>query len=196
MHAHVLEDLLPSLLRASENDATPLSILDVGCGSGYLTSVFGRMVEPRGSRWASLSSSSPTLNNGKVYGIDVIPELVEMSKVNILKEDGDLFDSDTVRIMEGDGWKGYPKGSPFNAIHVGAAAATFPKNLMKQLQVGGMLVVPVGPEGGLQYLYKVERIGGYGEIVGVSDSTKGFQEQDYRVERVVGVRYVPLIKTS
>ena len=35
--AHVLEDLLPSLLRASHQHPTqPLSILDVGCGSGYL----------------------------------------------------------------------------------------------------------------------------------------------------------------
>lgn len=139
MHAHVLEDLLPPLLRASKNEPTkPLSILDVGCGSGYLTSVFGRMVEPKANRKKtklsfSESSSTTTLNEGKVYGIDVIPELVEMSRTNIQKEDGDLFDSNTVQVMVRDGWKGYPEGSPYNAIHVGAAAATFPKDLMLSL---------------------------------------------------------------
>jgi len=46
MHAHVLEDLLPPLLQASKNDPTKqLKLLDVGCGSGYLTAVFGRMLE-------------------------------------------------------------------------------------------------------------------------------------------------------
>mmetsp|Transcript_11878 Transcript_11878/g.21955 ORF Transcript_11878/g.21955 Transcript_11878/m.21955 type:complete len:329 (+) Transcript_11878:89-1075(+) len=196
MHAHVLEDLLPPLLRASKNQPTkPLSILDVGCGSGYLTAVFGRMVEPKGNRKApSLHSSG--LNDGKVYGIDVIPQLVEMSRTNILKEDGDLFDSDTVQVLVRDGWKGYPKGSPFQAIHVGAAAATFPKELMKQLAVGGVMVVPVGPDGGTQYLYQVERVGDSGEVVGVSDASKGFQEEDYQVQRVLGVRYVPLVRTD
>ncbi|KAL7534595.1 hypothetical protein ACHAXR_005973 [Thalassiosira sp. AJA248-18] len=199
MHAHVLEDLTPPLLRASKNEPTkPLSILDVGCGSGYLTAVFGRMVEPKGSRKkrSSFSSSSEMLNDGKVYGIDVVPQLVEMSTTNILKEDGDLFDSNTVQVMVRDGWKGYPEGSPYNAIHVGAAAATFPKELMKQLAVGGVMVIPVGPDGGMQYLYQVERVGDRGEVVGVSDDAKGFQEEDYQVQRVLGVRYVPLVRTG
>lgn len=102
MHAHVLEDLLPPLLQASKDSPEkPLSILDVGCGSGYLTAVFGRMVEKE--------RKSPKLNSGKVYGIDVIPQLVELSKNNIMKEDGDLFKSNTVQVMVRDGWKGYPE---------------------------------------------------------------------------------------
>ncbi|KAL9189726.1 hypothetical protein ACHAXT_009401 [Thalassiosira profunda] len=196
MHAHVLEDLLPPLLSASKDQPNkPLSILDVGCGSGYLTAVFGRMVEPKSSRKVP-STFSPVLNDGKVIGIDVVPQLVEMSKSNILKEDGYLFDSKTVEVHLGDGWKGYPEGSPYNAIHVGAAAADFPQELMKQLAVGGVMVIPVGPEGGTQYLYRVERVGDRGEVVGAgSDTSKGFVEEDYNVRRVLGVRYVPLVRT-
>lgn len=200
MHAHVLEDLLPPLLRASkERPSTPLSILDVGCGSGYLTAVFGRMVERKGNRKAS-SPSSAELNEGKVIGIDVIPQLVDMSNTNISKEDGDLLDSKTVELHVGDGWKGYPKGSPYQAIHVGAAAATFPKDLMKQLAVGGVMVIPVGPDGGTQYLYQVERVGDEGEVVGSSDAntggSNGFREEDYHAKRILGVRYVPLVRTD
>ena len=138
MHAHVLEDILPPLLKASQESDKPLSILDVGCGSGYLTAVFGRMVEGKVK-----SPDMGALNKGKVFGIDVIPQLVELSRKNINKEDGDLFDSGIVQVMTRDGWKGYPEGAPYNAIHVGAAAETFPRDLMNQMAKGGVMYVHI-----------------------------------------------------
>jgi protein-L-isoaspartate(D-aspartate) O-methyltransferase len=161
------------------------------------------MVQPkkdnnRKSLLPSLSPSASLLNDGKVFGIDVIPQLVQMSARNIMKEDGDLLDSNIVEVAVRDGWKGFPEGAPYNAIHVGAAAATFPIELMKQLAVGGIMVVPVGPDGGEQYLYQVERVGDRGQVVGEagSDDSKGFQEDDYNVRRVLGVRYVPLVRAD
>jgi len=187
MHSHVLEDILPPLLKASKDyPDKPLSILDVGCGSGYLTAVFGRMVQ-----------SGKQMNKGKVYGIDVVPQLVELSKKNIGKQDQDLFDSNTIQVMVKDGWRGYPEGAPYNAIHVGAAAETFPKELMNQIALGGVMVIPVGEDGGVQYLYKVERVGNEGDVVGEDvDASKGFHEDDFKVYRVLGVRYVPLVRTD
>ena len=186
MHAHVLEDLLPPLIRASKNDPTkPLKVLDVGCGSGYLTAVFGRLVEQL------------VKGKGKVVGIDVIPELVDMSRDNIIqKEDGNLFESNTVEVHVGDGWKGYPAEAPYNAIHVGAAAATFPKDLLNQLCTGGVMVIPVGPDGGIQHLYRVERVGDRGEVVGERNHSNGFVEDDYEIQKLLGVRYVPLVRTD
>jgi protein-L-isoaspartate(D-aspartate) O-methyltransferase len=87
----------------------------------------------------------------------------------------------------------YPEGAPYNAIHVGAAAATFPTALMKQLAPGGVMVIPVGPERGTQYLYRVERVGDEGDVIGLDDN-KGFCEDDYNVFRILGVRYVPLVQ--
>ena len=101
---------------------------------------------------------------------------------NIQKEDGELFDSGTARVEVGDGWVGLPDEAPFNAIHVGAAAETFPKHLMMQLTVGGVLMCPVGPDGGFQSLYRIEKL---------RDSPT-FLEDDFAIKNLLGVRYVPL----
>lgn len=167
-----------------------LRILDVGSGSGYLTAVFGRMVQNK-----TKTREGYALSAGNVYGIDVIPELVELSRKNILKEDGDLLDNGVVQVMLRDGWKGYPEGAPYNAIHVGAAAEAFPKDLMNQMAVGGIMMIPIGPDGGTQFLYKVERVCAEGDLVGV-DTSKGFCGDDFKAVRVLGVRYVPLVRAD
>ena len=48
-------------------------------------------------------------------------------------------------------------------------------------------MIPVGLDGGTQYFYqiRVERVGDSGEVVGVSDDSKGFHEEDYQVRRVL-----------
>jgi len=176
MHAHALEEIMPTLQKAAlENPDKELKILDVGCGSGYLTAAFGRLVD-RGNNGPILPVK------GRVYGIDAWRELVDLSRANMKKEDSDLFDSGTVSLQYGDGWEGLPDAGPFNAIHVGAAAAKFPKPLMQQLAVGGVMVIPVGPDGGVQSLYRVQK---------VKDSAE-FDEDDYVIKNLLGVRYVPL----
>lgn len=170
MHAHVLEKMLTSL---EQSQSPAYNLLDVGVGSGYLAACLGQWVHPPNSILGK---------PGKVYGIDVWPNLIENCKRNLDGFNPDLMRDGTIQVALGDGWQGM-EGQQFDAIHVGAAADTFPKNLMMQLKVGGVLIVPVGPEGGHQILYKVEKL----------EEAVLFEDRNFVVEELFGVRYVPLI---
>jgi len=116
-------------LKEFENVIHPNSrILDVGSGSGYLTACFAKLAGP----------------DARVVGIEHIEELVELSKRNIRKHNADLLDSGRVKLVAGDGRLGYPSDAPYDAIHVGAAAAKIPQALIDQLAIGGQMLIPVG----------------------------------------------------
>ena len=185
MHAHVLEELYPYLVGKHHN----LKLLDVGCGSGYLTATLGRWIQP--PPWDKEDHELLGTNvvvSGKVFGIDVRRDLVELTRRNIQKADADLLYSGVLTIDVGDGWKGLPSEAPFDAIHVGAAADGLPHTLVAQLKLGGVMIIPVGMEGQIQTLCKIERI--------ALNDPLGFDPNDYRIANLLAVRYVPLVKPT
>lgn len=141
------------------------NILDVGVGSGYLAACIAKM--------------NPT---AKVYGIDVVPNLVEAAIKNVNKEDPELLRSKRLEIFVGDGWKGIPSVK-FDGIHVGAAAPELPQSLLNQLSIGGILVIPVGREGDVQKLM---------ELTKLNDDTNF--NSAFKVRNLLSVQYVPLVK--
>jgi protein-L-isoaspartate(D-aspartate) O-methyltransferase len=52
-----------------------------------------------------------------------------------------------VRLVVGDGTRGFPEQAPFDAIVVNAAFPEVPEPLAEQLLKGGALVQPIGPGG-------------------------------------------------
>lgn len=159
MHATALE-LLRNQLKPGAR------VLDVGSGSGYLTAVMGLMVRP----------------GGMVLGVEVVGPLAGRSVEAIGRAAPGLLQEGTVRVMQGNVMEAphlLQSEPPFDAIHVGAAAARLPQDLVSRLAPGGRMVVPVGPHGGVQALTVVDRdrhVGG-----GV------------HVHQVMDVGYVPLV---
>ncbi len=100
------------------------TVLEVGAGSGYQAAVLSKL-------------------SSKVYGIEIIPELVTNAR-RVL----DSLGIDNVEIICADGRSGWPDGAPYDAIVVAAAAEEVPPALIEQLKEGGRLVIPVGGSSG------------------------------------------------
>ncbi len=112
-------------------------VLEIGTGSGYQAAVLAQ------------------LGYVDVYSIEIIPELAESAAAR-LQSLGYL----RVQVRQGDGYYGWPEQAPFDAIIVTAAPDHLPAPLAAQLAEGGRLVIPIGPPGGYQSLWKFVNEGG------------------------------------
>ena len=80
---------------------------------------------------------------GKAIGIDHIEELVNMSIANVKKDAAlsSLLASGRMKLLTGDGRLGYEGEAPYDAIHVGAAAAEIPQAVRFSLHPSVFLIL-------------------------------------------------------
>lgn len=116
------------LLNVSSGD----KVLEIGTGSGYQAAVLCEM-------------------GIKVYTIERIKSLFLKSKSFLAS-----INYHPKRIIYGDGFQGYEKKAPYDAIIVTAGANEIPKDLVTQLKNGGVMVIPIGNSSQkmIQYLKK------------------------------------------
>ena len=95
-------------------------VLEIGTGCGYQTAVLLEM-------------------GAKVYSIERQKELFDKTKVFL-----PLIGYKGAKLVYGDGYKGLPQFAPFDKIIVTAAAPYIPQDLLAQLVIGGILVIPLG----------------------------------------------------
>lgn len=112
-------------------------VLEIGTGSGYQASILAE------------------IGYLEVYSIEIIPELAKRAAEQ-LKAAG----YSNVKLKQGDGYFGWPEYAPFNAILVTAAPDHLPSPLVEQLAEGGRIIIPIGPTGGYQTLWKFVKRGG------------------------------------
>ena len=121
---YIVARMTEALLEGAAPDAgAPGKVLEVGTGCGYQTAVLAPLVK-------------------QLYTIERIEPLLARARER-LKELGIR----NVRFRHGDGSLGWKAHAPFDGILVAAAPLTVPEALLKQLKVGGRLIVPLGPEG-------------------------------------------------
>jgi protein-L-isoaspartate(D-aspartate) O-methyltransferase len=110
-------------------------VLEVGTGSGYVTALLAEIAVEVISieRHAALADAAREL-------------LARLGYRN-------------VRVIAGDGSRGFPEAAPYDAITVAAAAAQVPKALVEQLAEGGRMIIPVGYDDA-QQLQLIEKRGG------------------------------------
>jgi protein-L-isoaspartate(D-aspartate) O-methyltransferase len=95
------------------------------------------------------------LEGVEVYTIEIVPELAERS-TKLLQELGYT----NIHTKQGDGYYGWDEYAPFDAIIVTAAPDHLPAPLIDQLSEAGRLVIPIGPPGWVQSLWKFVQVDG------------------------------------
>lgn len=126
-------------------------ILDIGTGSGWTTALLSHIVG----------------SEGEVFGVEIIPELVELGRKNIEK-----YNFKHTKILLADSEKiGYSIEAPFDKILVSASAESMPEELIEQLKDGGIMVIPIKDS-----VWQIKKIG-----------------NKINIKKFIGFTFVPLV---
>ncbi|MBN1299140.1 MAG: protein-L-isoaspartate(D-aspartate) O-methyltransferase [Actinobacteria bacterium] len=128
-------------------------VLEIGTGSGYQAAIIAEIVN-------------------QVYTVEIIPQLYNTSKDRLK-----IYEN--VKVSNHDGYYGWEEFAPFDSIIVTAAPDHIPQPLVSQLADGGIMVIPVGPPGWNQTLYKVIKDG-----------------EDIVIKEITSVIFVPLTRSK
>ena len=127
-------------------------VLEIGTGSGYQAAILAEM-------------------GAHVYSIEVLEPLAERA-ANTLNRLG----YKNLHLKTGDGYLGWNDHAPYDAIVVTCSPTKIPQALQDQLAEGGRMIVPVGSQNSIQYLYLLEK-----------------KEGKIKRQNKMAVRFVPMI---
>ncbi len=127
-------------------------VLEIGTGSGYQAAVLSRIAR-------------------EVVSVERYRTLADAARARI-----ETLGFHNIEIIVADGTAGLPDRGPFDRIIVTAATDHVPEVLMDALVEGGIMVLPLGPSSGTQYLVKLTK------------THDGIARQE-----LIPVRFVPLL---
>lgn len=131
-----------------------MKVLEIGTGSGYQAAILSKLCR-------------------RVYTMERHRPLLDIAEQRFRN-----MNLRNITTMVGDGMKGWPVQAPFDRIIVTAGAhGQVPHDLLFQLSIGGIMCVPVGPDGTAQTLLKYTRVG----------------DNEFTSQELMPVRFVPLL---
>jgi len=95
-------------------------VLEIGTGAGYQAAVLAELTD-------------------NVYTIEILPGLAQKAARRLR-----ALGYASVKVKCGDGYAGWEEYAPFDAIIITCAATHIPPLLLKQLKIGGKLIMPLG----------------------------------------------------
>ena len=104
-----------------------------------------------------------------IYSVERIFKLSQKTE-KLLRQLGYI----NIKLKVGDGYKGWKENAPYDKIIVTAMSNEIPQELIKQLKDGGQMIIP--HNGVLKLCTKME------------------DDVPYKVEELIGVVFVPLVK--
>ena len=127
--------------------------LEIGAGSGYQAAILA-------------------LLGARVYTVERQELLYKRARALLEK-----LKLGNIRCYYRDGSNGLPEHAPFHKIIVTAAASQAPEALLKQLRIGGVMVIPIG-SGTVQHMCRITRL----------------SESEYQTEKFHQFRFVPFLE--
>jgi len=143
--------IVARMTEALLDGGNPKKVLEVGTGSGYQAAILSHLVQT-------------------VFSVERIDELLKLARRRFHQQR-----LNNIYVRYADGHLGWPSQAPFDGIMVTAAAQSVPEELLEQLAIGALLVIPI-ERNSQQRLISVRR------------TEDGFDETD-----LGGVVFVPLL---
>ncbi|MBL7930420.1 MAG: protein-L-isoaspartate(D-aspartate) O-methyltransferase [Bacteroidia bacterium] len=130
-------------------------VLEIGTGCGYQTAV---LLEA----------------GAKVYSIERQKTLFDRTKLFL-----PYIGYNGAKLIYGDGYKGLPQFAPFDKVIVTAGAPYIPNDLLAQLKIGGLMIIPIG-EGDVQEMVLLKKV----------------SETNFDKKTLGSFRFVPLLQNK
>ena len=143
--------IVARMTEAVLDGGNPRKVLEIGTGSGYQAAILSHLVPA-------------------VFTVERIEVLLKLARRRFHN-----LRLNNIYVRYADGHLGWPGQAPFDGIMVTAAAQAVPEELLEQLAIGGLLVIPIENNG-------------YQRLITVRRTEDGFEETD-----LGAVVFVPLL---
>ncbi|MDQ8728822.1 protein-L-isoaspartate(D-aspartate) O-methyltransferase [Bradyrhizobium sp. LHD-71] len=137
-------------------------VLEIGTGSGYQAAVLSHLA-------------------AEVVTVERYRTLADRARLRLRR-----LARDNVEVLTADGFDLPDELGLFDRVMVTAAMEEVPESLKERLTKDGVLLAPVGPDGGVQVLMRIRRR--------APDSAADSASQGFATEELLEVRFVPALK--